>query len=423
MGVLWGPVARLRANLNIKQIIYNELSDENEGRWSLEDIEEAVSMCPDYSSALRYLSHECPLCCNQYKYSKFVMMTHCNCTVCDQCFISYFSSVIKEKSIIHATCPICKKPDLEKDGNSEQYMEFFNLLDTQIHHYLDQEMHELFQRKLRDQALMEMPNFSWCSHCPFGVLHEGETLKMECPTCNKSTCFNCKQQWEDIHEDMSCEEFRQWKLQHQEEELDEYLLQNGTECPSCKFQYELWKGGCLHFKCTQCQFEFCGGCRQPFYQGQDCDFSEECHGKGLHAHHIRDCYYYLRDWDVERLQQLLQINGIEYRGDITPEPSNMSLVILELHNSVQKSQDEDNTHNMADSNSNDMDEREFLVKIINANSLDPVDLYTEEEMKLELQRWGFVVSDYNGDDDSKETYLHLLKMEIRKEAPLSTYLD
>ncbi|CAJ0937961.1 unnamed protein product [Ranitomeya imitator] len=92
---------------------------------------------------------------------KFVKMTHCNCAFCEMCFIHHFSSIIKEKSIIHVVCPICKMPDLEREGNSEETMEFFNLLDTQ---------------------------------CPFGILHERDTLQMECPTCNKSTCFNCKEQ-------------------------------------------------------------------------------------------------------------------------------------------------------------------------------------------------------------------------------------
>ncbi|KAI4786141.1 hypothetical protein KUCAC02_037322, partial [Chaenocephalus aceratus] len=33
-----------------------------------------------------------------------------------------------------------------------------------IRHFLPPQTHELFQRKLRDRALQEMPNFIWCSH-------------------------------------------------------------------------------------------------------------------------------------------------------------------------------------------------------------------------------------------------------------------
>ena len=40
-----------------------------------------------------------------------------------------------------------------------------------------------------------------------------------------------------------------------------------SECPNCKFRYALAKGGCIHFTCTQCKFEFCCGCRMPFRKG------------------------------------------------------------------------------------------------------------------------------------------------------------
>lgn len=40
-----------------------------------------------------------------------------------------------------------------------------------------------------------------------------------------------------------------------------------ADCPKCKFRFFLSKGGCLHFKCTQCQHEFCGGCSRPFRIG------------------------------------------------------------------------------------------------------------------------------------------------------------
>ncbi|KAM3928914.1 E3 ubiquitin-protein ligase RNF31-like [Leptodactylus fuscus] len=358
---------------------------------------------------------ECPICCEQFPYSKFVNMTHCKCSFCEMCFIHHFSAVIKEKSIIHVVCPICKKPDLEKEGNSEESREFFNLLDTQIHHYLDSATHELFQRKLRDKALMEMPNFSWCSHCPFGILHERDTLEMECPSCNKSTCFNCKEQWEDMHEILSCEEFKRVKMQCQEEKLYDYLAKNGIECPSCKYRFDLWKGGCLHFKCTQCQHDFCGGCRKAFFQGSECGFSEDCHGKGLHAHHTRDCFYHLRDWEVDRLQKLLQHNGIQY-SDTKKEPPGLNerssivwIPTVKAH--MDKAEKKDET------TSNDTEDKEYFVKLINANNLDPVDLYTETEMKVELQRWKLTIPENCGGDRS-EAYLQKLQMKIRQEIPL-----
>lgn len=37
-----------------------------------------------------------------------------------------------------------------------------------------------------------------------------------------------------------------------------------SECPNCKYRYDLSKGGCMHFKCTTCSHEFCSGCYNPF---------------------------------------------------------------------------------------------------------------------------------------------------------------
>ncbi|XP_056378237.1 E3 ubiquitin-protein ligase RNF31-like [Hyla sarda] len=406
--------------LELKQKIYDELCNINDGSWKMEDIKEAVSSCKDYKSAVQYLSHECQICCEKYPYSKFVKMTHCNCSFCELCFIHHFSSVIKEKSIIHVVCPICKKPDLENEGNTEESREYFNLLDTQIHHYLDSATHELFQSKLRDRALMEMPNFCWCSHCSFGVLHERDTLQMECPSCNKITCFNCKEQWEDIHELLSCEEFSLQKMQNTEEKLDDYLARNGIECPSCRFRFDLWKGGCLHFKCTQCQHDFCGGCLKPFYHGSKCGFFDDCDGKGLHAHHTRDCFYYLRDWDVGRLQQLLQHNKIQYKNDITKEQSGS----IERFFKLRKTDDthKEKREEKEDDASDEIENKEYLIKIINSNFLDPVDLYTEKEMKVELQRWNITIPE-NEDEDRQKAYLHNLQTKIKQEIPLAVTLD
>ncbi|KAM4705572.1 E3 ubiquitin-protein ligase RNF31-like [Rhinophrynus dorsalis] len=399
-----------------KHRMFQALCHVNRGCWSEEDLREAVNSCPDYTSALQYLSHECHICCNQYPFSKFVTMTHCCCSLCESCFINYFTTVIKEKSIIYVVCPLCKKPDLEKGGNTEDTVEFFNLLDTQIRHYLDKATHDLFQRKLRDRTLMQMPNFRWCCHCSFGLLHEAARLRMDCPSCQKSTCFNCKEPWEEQHERISCEEFRIWKLNnqpsYQEVKLEAYLTTNGIDCPSCKFRFDLSKGGCLHFSCTQCKHDFCGGCWRPFKLGSECDFSHDCHTKGLHAHHTRSCFYYLRDWDVERLHQLLEQSGIQYEVN-TPGSVKGVCSLLQRW----KAENTGHNENTLENNAGELDLKEYLVKIINANALDPVDMYTENEMKAELQRWKLTVPGVNG-AESRESYQQRLKMKIKQEIPL-----
>lgn len=36
-------------------------------------------------------------------------------------------------------------------------------------------------------------------------------------------------------------------------------------CPNCRFQYALARGGCMHFSCSQCRYQFCSGCNNPFH--------------------------------------------------------------------------------------------------------------------------------------------------------------
>lgn len=63
----------------------------------------------------------------------------------------------------------------------------------------------------------------------------------------------------------------------------------------------------MHFTCTQCKHEFCNGCAKPFMMSAKCGLSEYCAKLGLHAHHPRNCLFYLRDKEPHDLQKLLQV--------------------------------------------------------------------------------------------------------------------
>ena len=134
-----------------------------------------------------------------------------------------------------------------------------------------------------------------------------------------------------------------------------HLAEHGISCPSCNFRYTLTKGGCMHFTCTQvttffimitiltlmsatvrmtiqnlslqCKFEFCIGCNRPFKLGTKCGRDPGCAKLGLHAHHPRNCLFYLRyfstylptylptnfrDKEPADLQKLLKKNTVEY---------------------------------------------------------------------------------------------------------------
>ncbi|XP_076838342.1 uncharacterized protein LOC143483387 isoform X2 [Brachyhypopomus gauderio] len=391
------------------------------------DVLEAVQACRDVPAALKYLSHDCPICQERVSFSKMITMTHCSCTFCENCFKAFFSSVIKEKSIVHAVCPLCNQPDVRGPAHREVSVEYFSLLDTQIRHYLDPQTHELFQRKLRDQALQEMPDFRWCAHCSFGLLHEADRLRMDCPSCGKSTCSKCRSPWAPQHEGLSCERFKEWQQlnspEYQNSRLEQLLGRNKIDCPKCKLRFFLSKGGCLHFKCSQCQHEFCGGCSRPFRPGAECDFSAECGAKGLHAHHPRDCLYHLRDWSVLRLRSLLQHHGISHpimvsqrRGAVESQRGVCTVMEHKEAGSVR----EEACGRVAFQEYSGyctLHYKECLVELINQNRLDPVVLFEGSELRAELDRWKIPVPEKHPLESDK-LYMERLKQILRERVGL-----
>lgn len=104
-----------------------------------------------------------------------------------------------------------------------------------------------------------------CLQCTSGFINDGDQLKVTCLSCHKSFCAKCKKavswalqktfspssqiffvvigaegvvsvlQWEPQHQDVSCEQFQQWKRdndpEYQKQGLAGYLRDNGiSEC-------------------------------------------------------------------------------------------------------------------------------------------------------------------------------------------------
>ncbi|XP_030258945.1 E3 ubiquitin-protein ligase RNF31 isoform X3 [Sparus aurata] len=389
------------------------------------DVLEAVQLNRDFSSALKFLTHSCPICQEQVSFSKIITMTHCYCFLCQTCFKTFFSVAIKEKSIEQLVCPQCGRPEIKRQGGMEESMDYFNLLDTQIRHFLPPHLHELFQRKLRDRALQEMPNFRWCAHCSFGMLHEADRLRMDCPSCRKSTCCQCRSAWSPQHQGLSCQQFRRWQQQNQPDQNSSTLLRyNSIECPQCQCVFSLSKGGCLHFTCSQCQHQFCGGCSQTFSPGSICSFSADCRTKGLHAHHPRDCLYHLRDWSVPRLHLLLQYYRMspawfEPANGSSPGTSQTGVcLVLELRDDGSRREQPCGRPAAPEHGGYcQAHYKEHLVELINRCHGDPAVLFSPAEMRAELQRWNVAVPTRKP-DEPEVLYAHRLRMTLTNRIPL-----
>uniref|UniRef100_A0A3B4AFV4 RING-type domain-containing protein n=1 Tax=Periophthalmus magnuspinnatus TaxID=409849 RepID=A0A3B4AFV4_9GOBI len=246
-------------------------------------------------------------------------LTSCQCSVCCGCFQQHFTIAVRDKHIRDMVCPVCWEPDI---NDPETLNSYFSTLDIQLQlrECLEPEVYELFHKKLTEQALIKDPKFLWCCHCSYGFIYDGDQLKVTCFQCRNSFCAQCKKPWESQHAGLTCEQYQTWKREndpeYQRQGLAGYLRDNGI-CPHCRFQYALSKGGCMHFCCSQCRYQFCSGCNNPFHT-QTCAV-DECSVSGLHAHHPRDCLFYLRDWEPSRLQALLQQNnGVAFNTEAPP---------------------------------------------------------------------------------------------------------
>lgn len=82
-----------------------------------------------------------------------------------------------------------------------------------------------------------------------------------------------------------------------------------AECPDCDSIFHLQRGGCIHFTCKQCGADFCGFCSRIFFnKKKPCRECEPKKQDALHAHHPRNCFYYLRDESLEWLIELLEVS-------------------------------------------------------------------------------------------------------------------
>ncbi|KAL4712904.1 hypothetical protein ACJJTC_011974, partial [Scirpophaga incertulas] len=279
--------------------------------------------CADLTAALAYLQQECGLCAGHLPPHEMVSMLCCTHRCCRECARHYFTVQVSERSIADCVCPYCKEPELETMAE-DAWLEYFAHLDILLKTLLDTEVHELFQRKLRDRTLALDPNFRWCVECSSGFFVHPKQKRVRCPECRNVSCAKCRKPWSSNHEGLTCEQYTAWLEDNDPERsmtaVQQHLQENGLECPRCHFKYSLSRGGCMHFTCTQCKFEFCYGCGKPFTMGARCGLSEYCAKLGLHAHHPRNCLFYLRDKEPHQLQTLLQMNDVPFETE-APEGS------------------------------------------------------------------------------------------------------
>ncbi|KAG7455059.1 hypothetical protein MATL_G00252420 [Megalops atlanticus] len=384
--------------------------------YTLEDVVQAVRESHDRDFIRRVLAKECPICLSLYPHSKMQSLTSCQCSVCCDCFQQHFTIAVRDKHIRDMVCPVCWEPDI---NDPEHLNNYFSTLDIQLRECLEPEVYELFHKKLTEQALIKDPKFLWCSHCSYGFIYDGDQLKVTCFQCRNSFCAQCKKPWESQHAGLSCEQFQSWKREndpeYQRQGLAGYLRDNGIICPNCRFQYALSKGGCMHFSCSQCRYQFCSGCNNPFHT--TCTVAQ-CSVTGLHAHHPRDCLFYLRDWEPPRLQALLQKNGVAFNTD-PPHGTQAGVCgVMEQKDEGGRQVDSPCGAQTQPGQAGLCEKhyREYLVSLINGHSIDPAPLFTANEVAVACRR--YQVDDRRGENEDDRAYYSRLLRKLIEEVPL-----
>ncbi|XP_060601251.1 E3 ubiquitin-protein ligase RNF31-like [Ruditapes philippinarum] len=382
----WG-----RAEMVVTILDKEVTESENPLECTLEDIIEAVRNCGDRKSSLVYLKQTCGICYSNFPMTKIRDLDVCNCKLCQSCVKGYFEVAIREKYVRNWCCPLCDAPGLEDEARASSYFEFLSLI---LQSMVSREVLDLYEIKLRDWHLQKDPNFRWCAHCASGFIWDRpDVLGMTCPSCKKKTCFMCKIKWEEQHDGLSCEEYEQWKIDNDPEKQAKgvklYLEENGIDCPSCKMRYSLAKGGCMHFKCPQCGYEFCSGCSQAFLHQGACKLLKSCKGKGLHCHHPRDCFYFLRDEDIPDLQKLLKDNKCRFNTEVPPtqeDPEHCPVMEQKEYGPQKKDEPcgKDAKRGLAGLCEDHY--KEYLVSLINKHKIDPLAMMTLQQMKILIER-------------------------------------
>ncbi|XP_015033479.3 E3 ubiquitin-protein ligase lubel isoform X3 [Drosophila willistoni] len=397
----------------------------------------AAKECSDLDQAIAMLQQDCELCMNTYPMNQIVSMLKCTHKCCKQCAKTYFTVQITDRSINDCNCPFCKLPELSNEVEHEdEHLEYFSNLDIFLKSILDNDVHELFQRKLRDRSLLQDPNFKWCIQCSSGFFARPKQKRLICPDCGSVTCAQCRKPWERQHEGSTCEAYLEWHRENdpelQAQGVQEHLAQNGIDCPKCKFRYSLARGGCMHFTCTQCKFEFCYGCARPFMMGAKCNISPYCAKLGLHAHHPRNCLFYLRDKIPLQLQFLLKEQKVKFdteaKEDVKNEPSSSrkARASAKCPIPLQKETPQGLVDTVCNSEVPDKHAGmcrthyvEYLAGKVAKAGIDPLPIFDLTDCVQELRRRGIALPE-RGPWDTDEIYKNMCSEVIKQHIPLKS---
>jgi hypothetical protein len=260
------------------------------------------------------VKYVCGMCKDSIPEFRLYTASSCNCKVDKVCFHDHIQRLITRVPAAQWKCGACGQPKKILDGGDSSLQELFNAWRKYINENpgtLDKSEINLFEDKIRQYKLSKTPGAVSCKNCKY-IWIEKDLMKNKClcPNCKNDYCRVCMEMWTDEHNDQTCEFMFRKALGN----MDIRIIR----CPGCSTFVEEVLGHCQHFDCQNCPTKFCP-CGVKFFDGKECElYHEQCAVLGLHGHHPRNCYTYLRNMDVDELKKLIIMNNKRF------EPQNSS---------------------------------------------------------------------------------------------------
>ncbi len=201
--------------------------------------------------------HTCMVCFDE-KHEIDCRKLSCGHKYCLACLRNSIQVAIDEKRADALKCidPSCKKP--------------IELADLKRIFYDKNHQTAIDEIQFRDW-LSKQKNTKYCPtrNCGFSFINERGPFTHECPECKQVYCGQC------LHAHpatKSCQQSEnERKLANdrnaQERANEQWALANTKPCPQCGTRIEK-NEGCMHMKCTNCQYHYCWNCLRA-WQGHN----------------------------------------------------------------------------------------------------------------------------------------------------------
>ncbi|KAL7721492.1 RBR-type E3 ubiquitin transferase [Entamoeba marina] len=195
---------------------------------------------------------ECDICYDEMDISFCYRNPICGHSYCLPCIREYVTDQINKANTI-VKCP---------NANCSQVIPFNDLVNCGIIN--NQQTYDKYLNTLTRLHLETDPDVRYCEKCGNVMIGEKGITMMRCSKCKYAFCFKCKEPW---HADFTCEEYKQWKLDHAKGDnaYADFLRNHTKPCPKCKKPIEK-SGGCNHMTCA-CGYHFCWVCLKEYKPG------------------------------------------------------------------------------------------------------------------------------------------------------------